>query len=277
MTRETKAIYFLAVALVLFLISAFAMYESSVGKNSSGKQSNEKNVKSAFSTNISPVVSVSPKNDISSFSASISSKEAADISSGVIITSKGDNLLVLINKNIRLPETYEPADLEVLDGILSTTAEGLMLRKDTLSALKKMAGDAKKAGINLIVLSAYRSFWNQANTFNLWVARAGLEEAETFSARPGHSQHQLGTTVDFTSESVNSGLSEGFATSPEGTWLFANAVKYGFVLSYPDGKEDITGYMYEPWHWRYIGVENAAAMAESGLILEEYLKRFGVI
>ena len=209
--------------------------------------------------------------------ATIKAAKATSVSSGVIITKKGDELLVLINKHIRLPETYEPTDLVTINGLIETTRAGMMLRKEAAHAIGKMAKDAKKSGVNLVVLSAYRSYWSQAATFEEKVAVGGVLVAETFSARPGHSQHQLGTAVDFMAPSVIFGQAAGFSVSLEGRWLFGNAYKYGFVLSYPEGKEAITGYMYEPWHWRYIGRANAREMIDSGLILEEYLKKFGVV
>jgi len=209
--------------------------------------------------------------------ASVIAKKATEISTGVIITDKGDDLLVLINKNVRLPENYEPSDLVSIDGLVGTTYKGMLLRAEAVEALGTMAKAAKKDKVNLIVLSAYRSYWSQEATFSSWVSSVGLAAAETFSARPGHSQHQLGTAVDFTAESVNLGLTANFTQSKEGTWLSQNAPRFGFALSYPEGKEKITGYTYEPWHWRYIGVENAQKMRESGLILEEFLQKFGVI
>ena len=231
------------------------------------------------SDNVTQKISNTNFNKIDSLSitATVSAQKATQVSSGVIITEKGDELLVLINKNIRLPEDYEPADLVTIDNKVATITKGLKLRKQAASSLGKMAKEAKNEGINLSILSAYRSFWSQQATFSMWVGSAGLVSAETFSARPGHSQHQLGTTVDFTSESVNLGLADNFDQSKEGKWLTENAYKFGFVVSYPEGKLSITGYTYEPWHHRYIGVENAKKMVESGLILEEFLRKFGVV
>jgi D-alanyl-D-alanine carboxypeptidase len=212
-----------------------------------------------------------------SITSGVRAKSATEISSGVFITDKGDDLLVLINKNIRLPETYEPSDLVSIDGLVDTTREGMMLRKEAAQALKKMTKAAKKDSTNPVILSAYRSYWTQAATFSMWVGLAGLDSAETFSARAGHSQHQLGTTIDLTSEKVNLGLTKDLTNTKEGLWMAENAYKYGFVLSYPEGKEGITGYTYEPWHYRYIGSENAKKMIDSGLILEEFLQKFGVV
>ena len=99
----------------------------------------------------------------------------------------------------------------------------------------------------------------------------GEEEAARVSAKPGHSEHQLGTTIDFTTPRVDYDLVESFGATPEGQWLAQNAGRFGFVMSYPQDKEQVTGYAYEPWHFRYVGVDVAAAVAESRLTLYEYL------
>lgn len=259
---------FLYSFLILTILTAIIIYPHLNKSEESKKLGTE--VQKASNTHFGKI-------DLLSITATVSAQKSTEVSSGVIITEKGDDLLVLINKNIRLPDDYEPADLVSIDNKASTTTKGLKLRSEAAEALKKMAKAAKKDGVNLIVLSAYRSFWNQQATFSMWVGSAGIASAETFSARPGHSQHQLGTTVDFTSESVNLGLAENFDQSKEGSWLAKNAYKFGFVVSYPEGKQNITGYIYEPWHHRYIGSENAQKMIDSGLILEEFLRKFGVV
>ena len=99
----------------------------------------------------------------------------------------------------------------------------------------------------------------------------GEAEANRFSARPGYSEHQLGTTIDFTSRRAEFDLTNAFGATPEGQWLDENAVRYGFVMSYPPDKEDITGYVYEPWHFRYVGEEVAAEVRREGITLHEYL------
>ena len=204
-----------------------------------------------------------------SLSANVKAKKADKTLSAnsqrVIVTNNGDNLLVLINKTIRLPETYEPKDLQEISSKITNSKQGILLRKSALNGLVEMKRAAKKNGINLVVLSAYRSYWSQQATFQQWVKSSGVETSESFSARPGYSQHQLGTALDFV------------ITSPESAnWLEKNSYVYGFILSYPKGKEKITGYKYEPWHYRFIGVRNAIHMVESGMILEEYLQEFGV-
>ena len=209
--------------------------------------------------------------------ASITAKKSTEVSSEVFITQMGDDLLVLINKTIRLPVSYTPSDLVSIDGFIETKKAGMVLRSEAAKALEELNYSAKVDGANIVILSAYRSYWTQAATFSSWVGSAGPASAETFSARPGHSQHQLGTTFDYTSEAVNLGFSKDLTKAAEGKWMVQNAHKYGFVISYPKGAEAITGYIYEPWHYRYIGVESAQNLIDSGLILEEYLKKFGSV
>ena len=191
----------------------------------------------------------------------------------IIITNKGDNLLVLINKKIQLPATYVPADLVSLVGSVSTVS-GSALRKEAALALIDLINSAKASGLNLTIVSAYRSYSQQVAVFNGWVSSAGVKNAESFSAKAGHSQHQLGTAIDFGVEG-KSYFNEAFGQTAEGQWLFQNAPTFGFVISYPKGKEAVTGYSYEPWHYRYIGKSNAQKMGSLGLILEEFLQRFG--
>lgn len=191
----------------------------------------------------------------------------------VTTTDKGNSLLVLVNKKIQLPANFVPVDLVSLDGII-TTVPGSQLRFEAASHLKELFLQAKSEGLSLTSVSAYRSYSQQISIFSGWVKSAGLKNAQSFSARAGHSQHQLGTALDFGANGANS-FSTAFGVTPEGIWLLKNAFKFGFVISYPQGKEAITGYSYEPWHYRYIGVDSAQRMVNSGLILEEFLQKFG--
>ena len=124
-----------------------------------------------------------------------------------------------------------------------------------LERLEKLYQAAEEDGITLDIRSAYRSYSTQKWLFNDYASRHGEEEANRFSARPGQSEHQLGTAVDFGGTSVD--FTAAFGETDRGRWLAENAHKYGFALSYPQNKEHITGYIYEPWHFRYIGVEAA--------------------
>ncbi len=156
--------------------------------------------------------------------------------------------ILIANKTYALPANYAPG-----------------AQKVATDAFAQMKADAAKEGLNLFIVSGYRSYEYQKNLYNRYVARDGKAEADTYSARPGHSEHQTGLAFDICS------LETSFENTAEGKWLAANAHKYGFILRYPKGKQQITGYIYEPWHFRYIGVDKATAVYQSGLCLEEYL------
>lgn len=178
----------------------------------------------------------------------------------------------LLDTVYSLPEGYVPDDLVSVEG--AGFSSGLLVRAlvlDDLSALKE-AADA--AGMGLEVQSAYRSYSYQAQTFERWAAQDGLEAALRSSARPGHSEHQLGTALDFRSaDGPPAWELDDWRTTPEGAWLAENAPRFGFVMSYPEGKEDVTCYIYEPWHYRYVGREVAQAVMASGETLREWLWR----
>ena len=161
-----------------------------------------------------------------------------------------DGLLV-VNKTYALPETYAPGGLT----------------DETYAAFVRMQSDAAAVGIDLFVKSGYRSYWDQSYIYSSYAASDGYAEADKYSARAGHSEHQSGMALD-----VNS-LYLSFGETPEGIWLRDNCHLYGFIIRYPSGKENITGYIYEPWHIRYVGKDIAAKIKDSGLCLEEY---FGI-
>ena len=178
----------------------------------------------------------------------------------------------LLDTMYRLPSEYAPGDLRV------TSEAGLQLgyqvRRLVLADLAAMTAAARAHGTPIQVASAYRSFERQQATFQHWVNVVGYERALHVSARAGHSEHQLGTTLDFTTEG---GLPpweyRDWATTPAGAWMRDNAWRYGFVMSYPKGAFAQTCYDYEPWHYRYVGRELAAAIRTSGLTPREFLWR----
>ena len=139
--------------------------------------------------------------------------------------------------------------------------------------LRKMAAAARDAGAAIAVQSAYRSYQGQVTTFAGWVAQSNEEQARKVSARPGHSEHQLGTALDLRSadDTTPPWSLDDFATTPAGAWLHDHAWEYGFVMSYPRGEADETCYAYEPWHYRYVGREVAAAIHDSGETPRRYL------
>lgn len=159
------------------------------------------------------------------------------------------SLFFLIDKKHTASSSYAPKDLVSLEknSLFDLNKAGMKIRPEAYSALNEMAQAALNEGIRLLVSSAYRSYSYQENLFNYWVSVDGLEEAERESARPGTSQHQLGTAVDFGS------ISDDFDKTQMGQWIYKNAADYGWSLSFPKGYEDVTGYRWECWHFRYIG------------------------
>ncbi len=174
----------------------------------------------------------------------------------------------------KLSETYTPNDLVPLDEA-GVGSDDMMVRSLVLPDLKALLAAAKGAGVALEVQSAYRSYAYQISTFAYWVEQDGMDVALTTSARPGHSEHQLGTALDFRSADGPAAwdLSD-WQETPEGTWMAQNAARFGFVMSYPKGKRSLTCYSYEPWHYRYVGREVAAQVAASGLTLREWLWQY---
>lgn len=179
---------------------------------------------------------------------------------GSIVLPCGD-ILVPLDKQHTLTADCAPNDLV-------TVAGGNPLRSEAAGAFNEMLAAASKAGFTLYANSAYRSYQEQASTFQYWVNTSGLAYAERTSARAGHSEHQLGTTADVGARGLEL---EAFAGTPEAAWLAANSYKFGFIVSYPDGKENITGYAPEPWHIRYVGKDVAQRVRDSGLTLHEFL------
>jgi zinc D-Ala-D-Ala carboxypeptidase len=176
----------------------------------------------------------------------------------------------ILDSYYRLSSTYKPTTL------VSTSNAGLnggyKVRKGIVKDLKLMAAAARKASARFSVQSAYRSYSTQKSTFAYWVKVHGYAVALKESARPGHSEHQLGTTVDLRTYGGKAPWDvTDWGKSKAGKWLAANSWKYGFILSYPKGKTAITCYTYEPWHFRYVGRTTAKRAFLSKLTLREYL------
>ena len=178
------------------------------------------------------------------------------------------DILVLVNKYNKLPSTYEPDDLEAISNKYNRGFNNKM-RHDAKVAFEEMAEAATKDNIYIYSGSAYRSYSYQANLYNRYVASNGFDDAETFSARAGYSEHQTGLATDI----MNANYEYISANMKEYTWLLNNSYKYGFILRYPKGKEKITGYMYEEWHFRYLGKETAEEVNKLGITYDEYIAR----
>ena len=177
----------------------------------------------------------------------------------------------IVDTTYRLPAGYAPPDL-VPVGRAGLAGSG-QVRRLAIADLAALAHAARRDGIPLASISGYRSYGSQAGAFAHWVGVLGYDRAVLGSARPGHSEHQLGTTIDFASYPGGEPWYFGWYGSPTATWLAANAWRYGFALSYPAGKTAVTCYGYEPWHYRYVGRGVAAAIHASGLTTREFLWR----
>ena len=170
-----------------------------------------------------------------------------------VLAADTENLLIRVDKSVYLDENYVP------DALVSLTPEtaqagsyvihraDLALRAPVEKELSRMAKAAREAGVTLVVSSSYRPYSYQKKVYERNVTQMGKEAADRESARPGASQHQLGTVIDFGS------ITDEYAQTPAGKWLYENAGKYGWSLSFPDGYEYITGYRWECWHYRYVG------------------------
>ena len=164
--------------------------------------------------------------------------------------------IVVVNKKYGLPQDYRAAE---------------ELEKNAIDAAKRMMKAAQEDGIVIKIRSGYRSYSIQATLYNNYVRRDGEEAADKYSAIPGHSEHQTGLAFDFTTSDTVTSIGEWFTDTIQAKWLYENAYKYGFIIRYPEGKDDITGYQYESWHYRYIGEEHSKYFAMNNLTLEEYL------
>ncbi|MFN8532572.1 MAG: M15 family metallopeptidase [Dehalococcoidia bacterium] len=182
------------------------------------------------------------------------------------------DLLFPVARDRALSASYVPPDLTPIDTAARTVRGAHQVRQVVLADLARMVKDMQTAGLNPVVSSAYRSYAEQESTYAYWVQTLGAAQADRVSAKPGHSEHQLGLALDFASAENGYELEESFATTKEGKWLFANAARYGFVMSYPAGKEAVTGYAYEPWHFRYVGAAHAEAIARSDQTPIEYYR-----
>lgn len=178
---------------------------------------------------------------------------------------------IVVDSNLGLVPNYVPRDL--VDTAAAGLNSGHLVRSIVIPDLRSLAREARSAGSPLAVQSSFRSHSDQVETFNYWDRLAGRKAALKTSARPGHSEHQLGTAIDFRSATNASAPWDyrDWARTDAGAWLLANAWQFGFVLSYPRGGFDRTCYVYEPWHYRYVGRSVAASIHSAGVTPREWL------
>ena len=224
-----------------------------------------------------------PTNSIASLGTdgSVLPPPNSDVVSGTssnLSVDKKEFPLILVNANNLLPTSYSPSVKVIAGGDSELNPYSLSFDARAVDQLDKLLQDAKDDGVNLFVISAFRAMSKQISLYDAEVARQKAahpeysdEEAKAAAGKnvaiPGTSEHQLGLAVDFNS------VETSFESTKEFRWLKENAEKYGFVNRYPKDKTEITGINYEPWHYRYVGVEHAKAMNEKGVCLEEYVKQ----
>lgn len=239
--------------------------ETTTDDNKTATENNSENIKSEETQN----ASTSSDN-----SSDYSGSQYADSQS---VSSKGFSIqtingityvdgVLIANKTYSLPSDFIPQDPEVpVTSQRSTTS----LDRTLMSAWRTMQADASSQGLNIYIASAYRSYSYQVNLYNSYVARDGKAAADTYSSRPGNSEHQTGLCFDLNS------IDDSFGDTAEGRWVNDNCYKYGFCIRFPKGKDAYTGYQYESWHLRYVGKDLAEKLYNNGawISLEEY---FGI-
>jgi D-alanyl-D-alanine carboxypeptidase len=181
----------------------------------------------------------------------------------------------IVNKQRPLPDEYIPASQDAPNILLrwARSAESMQLDIRLIEPLESMVADAENAGHEIMLVSGYRSQAYQTELYNNYVEAYGEEEASRFSAKPGTSEHQTGLVADLGMKDGTCEIEECFGETAAGKWLAVNGHKYGFIVRYLQGKEAETGYLYEPWHFRYVGVELARELYDQNTTMEEF---FGV-
>lgn len=192
---------------------------------------------------------------------------------GITVVKNPTDQMVLVNKTHKLPDGYIPPDLTIPDVPFpyEGTYEKMHLRKVAASALENLFHAAQKDGIILYAQSGYRSFTRQTVVFEANVKSQGEKKASAVSAHPGTSEHQTGLAMDISSADIGYQLIQDFGETEEGKWVKDHCAEYGFIIRYPQGKDKITGYEYEPWHLRYVGKEAATYIQSHQITLEKYI------
>lgn len=183
-----------------------------------------------------------------------------------IISARNTNTnKILVNKYYQADSNYVPNNLEAIS--TRYALNGMKLVKEAKEAFESLSKDASKEGLSIIAMSTYRSYNYQVNLYNRYVREDGKEKADTYSGRPGHSEHQTGLAVDVYNKKENY---TNFERTKEFNWMMEHAHEYGFILRFPKDKEDETGYIYESWHYRYVGKDAAKYIKENNISFEEY-------
>ena len=178
----------------------------------------------------------------------------------------------IVNKKRPAGESYVPNNLLAPPVTLNTqkSAEENTVRQELAEPIQQLFEDAKKDGINFMLASGYRSYALQQTYYSNYVTTSGEAEANRYSAKPGTSEHQTGLSFDITNADRTHYLDQSFGQDPGGQWVASHAHHYGFIIRYPQGKEAVTGYMYEPWHLRYVGIDLATELYNTRQTMEEF-------
>lgn len=275
MNKKTK--FSLALLVALSILSGCSSKEKDVPSTSpSASMAATATPNTATSTStpeatatVSPQTSAKPAQ---SPSASPKTSSPPSKSDALQVIAKPESVTVLVNKQFSLPSSYEPTDLVYPDIPFTFTEkiEKRKMRTAAAEAIEKLVAGAKKDGISLAGVSAYRSYATQKSLFQRYVAKDGEEKAKTYSAVPGTSEHETGLAIDVSGSDGKCAAEDCFGGTKEANWLEKHAQDYGFVIRYPKGKEKITGYQYEPWHIRYVGTDTAKDMVAKKMTMEEY-------
>ena len=256
-------IIILMIIIILIIIGGI-MFINSTPNKTKETTPKEKTKKEEVTTKTTVELEKTPKNN----------QEFKNLKDGEYITEKGYHLEIkdgiayienniIVNKTYSIPDSFKPQNpsTEITEDKCNNC-----INKDAMEAFKLMQSDATSIGLNIYISSGYRSYNYQEKLYNNYISISGKEKADTYSARPGHSEHQTGTCFDLNS------IDDSFANTSEGKWINQNAYLYGFIIRYPKGKETLTGYQYESWHLRYVGKELAKKLYNDSnwLTLEEY-------
>ena len=199
-----------------------------------------------------------------------------NINNEALEADRAAGYLILVNKEHGLSEDYTPGDLaDIIYYAKDRSSKGRYMRQEAANAFHSLSEDAALEGHEIVVTTAYRSYAFQSDLYYGYISSKGQEWADKYSAKPGTSEHQTGLAADCSSPSVGYQLTSSFGETQEGIWLAENCDKYGFIIRYPQGQEQITGYNYEPWHIRYVGEAAANIIKEKGWTFEEFSSFFG--